>query len=116
MSSILIVDDEKEICELLQFQFESMGWSTDICHSGNDAIEKLKGGNYNAVLSDIKMANGSGLELLDYASKNLTGTPVVLMTGYEEITEQQAIQRGAKALVSKPMNTRELISLIQSLV
>ena len=110
---VLVVDDEAEILELLEFQFNMVGCETVTAGSGNQGSQLLgERGPFDVVLTDIRMADGDGLALLAKVKALSNGPAVVLMSGYSDVTEEQAIKRGAMALVSKPMNSRELIDLI----
>ncbi len=78
-SVILLVDDEPSFLEMLSMQLGFSGFDIMLTGSGEEAFEKLKEGGIDVVLSDIRMPNGDGLELLDKV-KELNGNGLSFVT------------------------------------
>lgn len=110
---ILIVDDEPDLREILREEFESHGCTVSCAENGNRAFEVAKRLKLDAIISDVRMADGDGMELLGKA-KALPSAPIfILMTGFTDMTVDDAYNRGADAVFSKPFEARELIACIE---
>ncbi|MEQ1875585.1 MAG: response regulator [Bdellovibrionia bacterium] len=108
--SILIVDDEVELCEAVATAFEMKGHKVTKAPSGQQAIEFVKKSKFDLVLSDIRMNDGDGLKLLGYIKDmNLNRPVVALMTGYADVTRDEMYEMGAEAVFEKPFKVMELI-------
>jgi DNA-binding NtrC family response regulator len=108
---ILVVDDEAPIREMIKKGLSQMGgYSVEVAQNGKEAIEKLEKDIFDLVLTDIKMPEMDGLELL----KNIKGTRpemmVILMTAYGSIeTAVEAMRIGANDYITKPINFDDLL-------
>ena len=90
MSKLLIVDDERSLREVLQVVFKKEGYSVTIAVGYQDAVQQLKSNVFDLVISDIKMKDGSGIDLLRDVKSASAETLVVMMTAYA--TTENAIQ------------------------
>src|SRR4249920_291455 len=90
MSKVLIVDDERSLREVLQMVFKTEGYNVSAASGYHDAVEQMKAGVFDLVVSDIKMRDGSGIELLRDIKATNPETLVVMMTAYA--TTENAIQ------------------------
>jgi two-component system, NtrC family, response regulator PilR len=90
MSKLLIVDDERSLREVLQVVFKKEGYSVTIAVGYQDAVQQLKSNVFDLVISDIKMKDGSGIDLLRDVKAASAETLVVMMTAYA--TTENAIQ------------------------
>jgi len=110
-TKILVVDDEASIREMLQKGLSQMGkFNVETAQNGAEAIEKIEKEIYDLVLTDLKMPEMDGLELL----KNIKGTRpevmVILMTAYGSIeTAVEAMKMGANDYITKPINFEDLL-------
>lgn len=110
-TKILVVDDEAPIRELIKKGlFQMGGFSVETAHNGIEAIEKIEKDIFDVVLTDLKMPEMDGLELL----KNIKGTRpevmVILMTAYGSIeTAVEAMKMGANDYITKPINFDDLL-------
>lgn len=110
---ILIVDDEPDICELFSFEFEADGFETYTAGNAREAITLLEKQTVDAILSDIRMPGGTGIELLTWVRQNLPLSVVfVLMTGYSDISLDKAFQMGAHGIFHKPLKMDEVMVFI----
>ena len=80
MKTLLIVDDEVEICTLLTRFFSSRGFRTQTAHSGHEALEKLKAETPDYLLLDIRMPDISGLDVLQAVKRQYPDVKVVMVT------------------------------------
>ncbi len=103
--TILIVDDEVDICELLALQMELKGLSVLSANNGLDALEVVKLNEVNLILSDVRMPKGDGIMLLKELRQRKNEVPLIFMSGYTDISEDEAIRMGAMALLHKPLDS-----------
>lgn len=108
--SILIVDDEVDICDMISFLFENQGFQTCIAHDTEEAISIVKQHALDIVVSDVRMPKGGGLQLLkDIKQYNPDKPKVFLITGYSDATIEDAILAGAEAVLPKPIKLKDLV-------
>ncbi|MBI3404316.1 MAG: response regulator, partial [Acidobacteria bacterium] len=102
MAHLLIVDDEKSICELLEITFRKEGHRADISTSVEAARKRLQSQIYDMVISDIRMPDSSGVELLKFSKEVSPETIFILVTGLPTIeTAIEAVNHGADRYVIK---------------
>ncbi len=102
MAHLLIVDDERSICELLEITFRKEGHRVEVALSGEAARRKLQSGIYDIVISDIHMPDSTGVELLQYCKEVSPSSYFLLITGVPTIeTAIAAINAGADRYVIK---------------
>jgi len=112
--TILVIDDKKDIVELIEIILKMNGLNVIKATSSKAAINKLKKQKVDLVISDIGMPDIDGFKLLDIVKKIHPHIPVVLMTGYYDIfSEKIALAKGAKAFLPKPFRAEELINIVE---
>jgi DNA-binding NtrC family response regulator len=111
---ILIVDDDPGQRSLLDSFLRAQGFETAVVDSGERALETLRGGGINMMISDVRMAGLSGLETLRRARKEHATLPVLLVTAYADIREAVGAMRdGAVNYLAKPIDLDELLASVQ---
>lgn len=96
MAHLLVVDDEKSICELLEITFRKEGHRVEVATSGDSAKRRLESQIYDLVISDIRMPDMTGVDLLRYAKELSPATVFILITGVPTIgTAIDAVNFGA---------------------
>ena len=113
---ILVVDDDEDICSTISAVFQDSGLDTLTATSGFDALQMIATNNVTVVISDVRMANGNGLELLAAVRKHYPRLPVFLITGYDDMTSEDALRQGARELFNKPFDIRRLISTVKTTI
>ncbi len=109
-STILVVDDDQRNREMLAEALSQAGFEVDMASDGVEALSKANEVSYDALLSDIRMAPLSGLDLLDSARKTMQDMPIVLLTAFGSVdTAIQAMKQGAFDYIAKPVNLDELV-------
>jgi len=102
MAHILVVDDEKSICELLEITFRKEGHRVEVAHSVEGAKRKLEGSLYDIIISDVRMPGETGVELLRFAREVAPDSYFVLITGVPSLeTAIAAANEGANRYVIK---------------
>ncbi len=111
---ILIADDDRSIRLMLETGLSLNGFSVTSTRSGNEAAELLRHGRFDAVLSDVYMPDGGGLDLVESLLTISPQTPVILMTaqGSVEIAVE-AVSRGAADFIGKPFDVATVIALLR---
>src|SRR5262249_16604705 len=99
---LLVVDDEKSICEVLDFAFRKAGHRVEAVQTVADARQKLQTQIYDIVVSDIKMPKEGGLDLLQFVRQSHPESLVILLTGYGSLdTAMHAVKLGAYDYIIK---------------
>src|SRR5687767_9598412 len=112
-AKILVVDDEKPILLLLKEALTQWGYDVTCAASAVEAVDLLKNGLFDALISDVRMPDMSGLDLLREVRKQDESIEVVMMTGYPTIASAvQALKEGAYDYLSKPLILDELRHLM----
>ncbi|HKL34174.1 MAG TPA: response regulator transcription factor [Tangfeifania sp.] len=114
---ILIVDDEKDLCEILQFNLESEGFNIDIAHSGEEALKKPLE-EFDLILLDVMMGNTSGFKVANIIRKDKKlKVPVIFLTAKgEENDILTGFNVGADDYISKPFSIKEVIARIKAIL
>jgi two-component system, NtrC family, response regulator PilR len=112
---VLVVDDEPDIRELLELTLAKMGLGVDSAGSIAEAKERLKNERYDLCLTDMRLGDGEGLELVRHIAGLAADLPVAVITAYGS-TENAvaALKAGAFDYVSKPVGLEQLRALVKS--
>jgi len=111
---IHIVEDDVAFGKMLTSFLERKGFEISISHSGMEGRKILEVNSFDFLITDLKLPDDSGLELLEYTKKVSPKTKVILMTGYAEVdTAVKAIKKGALDYISKPFRPEELLMIIE---
>jgi two-component system response regulator HydG len=106
---ILIVDDEKAMCELIDTALRMRGYESQWCQSAEAAMTRLKETEFDVVLTDVKMPGTSGLQLCQQINQLRPDIPVVVMTAFGTLeTAVAAIRSGAYDFITKPVELEML--------
>ncbi len=113
-TKILVVDDEKGMCESLQTLLSKVGYAVTTVGKGEEALKKIKRDNFDLVITDIKMPRVDGLDILKAAREKDEDALVILMTAYASLESAiDAINQGAYDYLMKPLEFPELKLTIQ---
>jgi response regulator RpfG family c-di-GMP phosphodiesterase len=108
-AKILVVDDERQIQTLLEGFLTHLGYTVRLAGNGEQALQMLQREPFTGVLTDLKMAKMSGLELLRTIKQLYPGLPVVMITGYPSVEiAVEAMKEGAADFITKPLRLDEL--------
>jgi two-component system response regulator PilR (NtrC family) len=111
----LVVDDEPDLCELLAMTLERMQIRTDTCGDVRSARQMLRDGNYQLCLTDMRLPDGDGLELVEWMQAQGMPTPVAVITAHGNVeTAVRALKLGAFDFISKPLDLQALRKLVGS--
>lgn len=113
---ILVVDDDEFLRQAIVDILEPR-YSVNAACSGREAFEFVKSNPVDIVLSDVCMANGTGIELLEWIRAVHPEVPtVVLVTGYSTVTPEEAMKKGAHSVIAKPFGSQALLDAVHSIV
>lgn len=112
--NILIVDDSKSTLEILQRNLISQGYMVRTATNVTQAIQILETVSIDLVITDLKMPEISGMDLIRHVRENYAGTGVIMITGYASIeTAVSAVKQGAEAYLPKPFTDEELFNAVK---
>ena len=117
MPSILIIEDDITFSLMLTTWLGKKGFEVKTSASVADARRYIEEGNFNLVISDLRLPDGDGIDLLKWLKDAYPSLPLIMMTSYAEIqTAVQAMKSGAADYISKPLNPEELLSKIREVM
>ena len=111
--SLLVVDDERGLCAGVQEALRREGYKVDAANDGRTALELLRTRLYNLVLTDVRMPEMSGVQLLKAARQRSGDTQFILMTAYGTVENAvEAMKEGAYDYLTKPLDMQRLRALV----
>lgn len=114
---ILIVDDERDLCEILQFNLASEGFEIDVAYSGEEALTKSLD-EFDLLLLDVMMGGMSGFKLADKIRKEQSlSVPIIFLTAREAENDMlTGFNVGADDYMTKPFSIKELVARIKAVL
>jgi DNA-binding response OmpR family regulator len=114
---ILVVDDEKDLCEILQFNLSSEGFEIEVAYSGEQALS-LPLEQFDLLLLDVMMGGMSGFKLADKIRKELElSVPIIFLTARETENDMlTGFNVGADDYLAKPFSIKELVARIRAVL
>ena len=113
---ILIIDDDRELCDLLEDFLQLEGFSTSAIHDGADAIDACKGREFDAVVLDVMLPRVQGFDVLRKL-REFSTVPVIMLTARGEDTDRiVGLEMGADDYMPKPCNPRELAARLRAIL
>jgi DNA-binding NtrC family response regulator len=117
MKSILVIDDEKEICESIKMILEYEDYHVEYATNGKDALEKVNFTSFDAILLDIQMPDMNGFELLNKFKELNIDTSVVIISAYSSVENAvKATKLGAYDFIEKPIDRDKLLISVRNAV
>ncbi len=113
---ILIIDDEPDICRLLQLTLVRHGYNVKYVHALNEGLSFLQQQQPDLLFLDIHLPDGSGLEALPVIRKKCPTLPVITISAYDNgMEKQKALSAGATFFLAKPFSVKHVDELIGSI-
>ncbi|RPI70730.1 MAG: sigma-54-dependent Fis family transcriptional regulator [Ignavibacteriales bacterium] len=117
MKSIIIIDDEKEICESIKFILEYENYEVDYSIKASEGIEKISSGNFSALLLDIQMPEMNGFEVLKKVKENNPNLSVIIISAHGSVENAiKATKLGAFDFIEKPIDRDKLLISVRNAV
>ena len=114
---LLIIEDNKDLVQVLSEGFAENGFSVDSAFSGEEGLEKISRGSYGCIILDIMLPGIDGLQVLDTIRNQGNETPVLLLTARDTVEDRvDGLNRGADDYLSKPFDFRELVARVNALL
>ena len=118
--SILVVDDNPDLAQLVRALLEESGMSARIVDSGKAALQELEEAYFDLVLSDVVMPEMDGYELFQAARREAPDTPVVLMTAFyydqDHVIKRSRLEGLDGVIFKKPVNPERLVKTLAELI
>ena len=113
---ILIIEDEKQLCQSIAEGLRMDGYETDTCFDGEEGLELCLVENYDLILLDLNLPGVDGLEILRQFRESDTSTPVLILSARGQIQDKvEGLDLGANDYLTKPFHFEELEARIRSL-
>jgi len=115
---ILVVDDEEDLCEILQFNLETEGYSVDVAYSAEEALKKDIS-NYKILLLDVMMGEISGFKMARLLQEDpkTASIPIIFLTAKDSETDRlTGFNIGADDYISKPFSIREVLARVKAVI
>jgi len=107
---ILVVDDDKNIVQVLRTRLQSEDFDVDVAFSGHEALKTCRGNHYDVIITDMRMPDMDGVELMKEVQALNTNVQTIILTAYGTIDSAvSAMKDGAFDYVTKPFDSRELL-------
>ena len=114
MADVLLVEDKESLRQVMRLTLENAGYSVTEAEDARVAINHISSTRHRLVLTDLRMPNGSGLDVLRAARAADGDVPVIVMTGFGSIDEAvQAMKDGAHDFLQKPVDSNHLLLLVE---
>ena len=112
-ANILLVDDEEQFLDVFSKRLEGRGMKVDTASSGEDAVKRAKGKDFDAIVLDLMMPGISGLETLKRLRQENPDMQIVILTGHGTLEKGvEAIKAGAVDFMEKPVDLNKLMEKI----
>ena len=113
---ILVVDDEKDICDILQFNLENEGYIVDVATSGEEALQKITD-VHQLVILDVMMGGISGFKTAESLRKNENYIPIIFLTAKNTENDMlTGFSLGGDDYISKPFSVKEVMARVKALL
>ncbi|MDA7897216.1 response regulator transcription factor [bacterium] len=119
METILIIEDEIDIANLVRFNFERNGYSVDIAHDGREGLEKILKNQPDLVILDLMLPEIDGYKILKKMQRDTRShsIPVIMLTAKSQIDDRlKGLELGADDYITKPFSPKELILRAQAIL
>lgn len=112
---VLIIDDEPDLCELLEMTLSRMGLDCESCGSVADARARIDASGHNLCLSDLRLPDGDGIDVVEYIQQRRPELPVAVITAHGNVDAAvSALKAGAFDFVSKPLELPVLRRIVST--
>lgn len=115
--NILMIEDDKELCEAVSFRLEQEGFSVTACHDGEEGLYYMQESPFDLVILDRMLPHMNGIEVLKEARSRQIKTPVLMLTALGELNDRlTGLNGGADDYMVKPFAFEELLARIRCLL
>ena len=112
--SILLVDDDPEFRKAMKKMFEKSGYNVTVAADGQEALEALSEETFDLIISDLRMPNLNGMELMEELKRRKINLPVIFITAYGEVESYMDLMNlGAFEYINKPVKGQEILGVVR---
>nr|WP_221038611.1 response regulator transcription factor [Gelria sp. Kuro-4] len=116
LTTILVVEDEQPVCDLVRVYLEKESFTVETAHDGREALAKLEQGRYDLILLDIMLPEVDGWAICKEVRKS-SSTPIIMLTAKsEEFDRVLGLELGADDYISKPFSPREMVARVKAVL
>ena len=116
-NKILIIDDEANICMGCQRIFKGKGYTVKIAFSGKEGLDRACKEEFDVIITDLKMPDISGIEVIKKIKEKKPDQPIILITGYATVcTAVEAMKLGVEYYIKKPFRPDEIIDAVKNIL
>ncbi len=113
---ILVIDDEKIVCDRLSNELEREGFEVEAYTESEQALQRIASQPFDLVITDIKMRGPNGIEVMNFVKENHPSTKVIVITGFATVeTAREVLKGGAVDFIPKPFKMSKLRELVLTL-
>lgn len=113
---LLIIEDEKKLCDTIAKSLHASGYETDVCYDGNEALEMVYSEEYDLIVLDLNLPGTDGMEILRQLREHNEETRVLILSARSQIADKvRGLDAGANDYMEKPFHLQELEARIRSL-
>ena len=113
---LLIVEDEKRLCQTIAKHLKAEGYTIDTCYNGSDAIDYIEGTEYDAIILDIMLPGIDGYQVCREIRKN-NNVPIIMLSAKGETFDKVlGLELGADDYIIKPFDTKELVARVRAVL
>lgn len=113
---ILVVDDEKDICSILQFNLENEGFEVEVAHSGEEALRKLSD-SYSLIILDVMMEGMSGFKMAEKVRREGNTVPIIFLTAKNAENDMlKGFSLGGDDYITKPFSVKEVLARVKAVL
>lgn len=114
MKNILCIDDDQDICLLLERFLTKNGYKVELAHSGINGLKKIKEQKFDLILCDFRLPDYTGLEMIKMIKEEQPAAQIIIITGYSDVRMAvKAMKYGAHEYVTKPLYPEEILISIK---
>ncbi len=112
---VLLIEDDVAFAAMLTSFLQRNDFVVTVAHTGEEGRKHLSKAAYGVVITDLKLPDTTGIEILEFCKETAPGTKVLIMTGYADVTTAvDAIKKGAIDYISKPFRPEELLMVLKT--
>ena len=116
MERLLMIDDDRELCEMVAEYMQPEGFKVETVHNGEQGLERAKSGQYTLILLDVMLPGMSGFDLLRKLRASSNVRVLLLTARGEEVDRIVGLEIGADDYLPKPFNPRELLARVRAIL
>lgn len=113
---ILLVEDDNDLREILEENLQELGCECVAAKDGLEALDLLRNNDYTSIISDIRMPNMDGMDMLKTMRNEGINTPVIFITGYSEYSEEMIDSAGGVTVIHKPFSFEQITEIVEGYI